>query len=88
MLACCHKLCLLQAHTQKKFQGGHSCRGAALSAQEGGMLLPQGTILPSGSGITPSEGSFLPYEGGMPPWKSDNLPSEGSIMPIVGCVMC
>ena len=36
MLDCCHKLCLFQAHTQKKkFQGGHSCRG-------GGTIGPRG----------------------------------------------
>ena len=81
---------------QKKFRGGHSCRGAALSAQEPLMpppdscaLMPlsQGGILPSDGGITPSEGGILlPEDGkmaeesGMSPLEGDFLPSEDQFL--------
>ena len=77
------------AHPEKKFRGGHSCRGggAALSAQEGGMPLRQCGILPSGGDITPLESGILPFEGGMmvteeggmPPSDGGFLPSEGGM---------
>ena len=72
-----------------KVSGRAQLSGAALSAQEGGMPLLRGGILPSGGDVFLRRVAFYLLRAVyMRPSKSDVLPSDRGITPIVGCIMC